>query len=377
MARGADRPTPIDLEALLSTLDGWTRESESPGLMSVWTRVIQQQRFQILVPHDPEYSDYEQRYEDAVRAVSRLEGLTAEDMKSRLALVISDVTSLHIGGDAADWAEGVQIDEGIRLVEAARAMHAAAAQSAHEPKAYFGAGRRPDAVKAYLDRLRLGHTRRGSFVITVVSPVSLPPAPAGDEIAGSTDSVTPFERIATSKLAQGMQSIVEAAEAGDPARFVQAIPKGVSADLCEAVGEVLSVSREADVHLGIRFSQRVTGDPRQEVDLTIHRSIVPILQDAVARLSRQEEYRQYRLVGRVVRLDRPDGSPAGQVIIEGSLGRSKKSVWMELRAGDYARAIKAHDEERDVVIVGNIKKVGRSWTMVDASGLEFLQHLRG
>ena len=65
----------------------------------------------------------------------------------------------------------ISLDQGEALVENAREMMLAGACAAVQPKPYY-LRRRPEEANRFLRGLRMGQTERGSYVLTVYSPVS-------------------------------------------------------------------------------------------------------------------------------------------------------------------------------------------------------------
>jgi hypothetical protein len=100
-------------------------------------------------------------------------------------------------------------------------------------------GRQPDRVRHYLDSLRVGPTRRGSYVVTIQSPVE----PQFDS-ADTSQVEEPFERRVLRRLFSSIQAVREAAvmaashNSSEP--FEREVANGVSANLCEAVADLVT-----------------------------------------------------------------------------------------------------------------------------------------
>src|SRR5262249_39106110 len=142
----------------------------------------------------------------------------------------------------------------------------------------------------FLDGLRLGHTERGSFVIPVISPLGTVRAPA-DEVVPRTDE--PFGRFATVGLSSALTAVEialrESRRTDDLRPFANAIADGVSADLCDAIGELTRAGRARDSIDGdsagavdIHFSWSPTRpvSPNLRSSFSIGESDVPLLLDA-------------------------------------------------------------------------------------------------
>src|SRR5205807_2402444 len=130
------------------------------------------------------------------------------------------------------------LDYGVHMVQGARELALAAACAAVRPRALY-TSRKPQEAVNYVAGLRMGQTEEGSFVLTIQSPVPPRsqsklfedlPEPFGEE---------PFERRAVLTLATALstvrRAVMTAAVSGDFQPFQDAIPAGVSANLCDAL----------------------------------------------------------------------------------------------------------------------------------------------
>src|SRR5262249_40239707 len=136
----------------------------------------------------------------------------------------------------------VPLDEGATFIQKAKDMMLAAACAAVNPRVYYPS-RKPAQAMDYIRRARLGQTEPGSFIVTILSPV--PPSladPSGHFIALEE----PYERQVTRVLAGALDSVRRAAEdaasTGQVNGFIQAVPSGVSANLCDALAGMGSFS---------------------------------------------------------------------------------------------------------------------------------------
>src|SRR5438445_10304022 len=119
-----------------------------------------------------------------------------------------------------------------------RDLMLAAACAAVAPKQVF-AKRKPDQAMKYLREARIGQTQRGSYVITVLSPV--PPVLLAGNQAVLLPEVEdePFSRKTVRTLADAWAATTEgvqsAASSGKLDLLTKGVARGVSANLCEAI----------------------------------------------------------------------------------------------------------------------------------------------
>lgn len=167
-----DQLQPPDIAAYLA-VSGWQLEQQRGPAAEVWRLQSSAVRpTRLLLPRDPEYADYGARLDDALKLLRALHEFTPEQLALRVAQTRADV--LYVRADQSMMDGTIPLKQAENLVVGARKMLAAAASSTVKPRAKI-AGRRSQAVIDFLnDDLRMGHTQRGSFVITVLTRLDEP-----------------------------------------------------------------------------------------------------------------------------------------------------------------------------------------------------------
>ncbi len=359
---------PEDVQTYL-TLKGWRKEDDEPGVRSVWQRRGRWgQVYRLLLPLDKAYGDYSQRFSEALQAITQADGITPQRLAASIALARSDVTRIVALQDT-DRDGSIPLAEGLALVEGARNLHIAGACAAIETKAYYGP-RKPKEAEAYTARLRLGQTERGSYVLTVISRLTI-----SDEDPGTTlvpDTVVPFERRVTNTLARALQSAEAAASIGEFREFVLAVPKGVSADLCDAIVRLGEPEAIGGLRFDFAWAPALPQTGFTPPSVKFPRDLLPPLREASERFRRRDTFARYHLVGNVTRLARQEGSADGIVTIEGRVGDQVRPVRIELSNDRYDVAIVAHREHRMISCFGDIAREGRDLWMRNVSDFHLL-----
>ncbi len=163
---------PRNLAVYLAS-SGWELDHTRGSAAEVWRLGTQQKpQTRLLLPRDRDYADFNARLLDALRLLASLHEYDLEQLATRVLATTSDV--FYIRADQATTEASIPLNEGFRLIDGARQMLLAAACSAIQPRASYQ-GRRPSAAKSFLDEdCRLGHTQRGSFIITVLARLGEP-----------------------------------------------------------------------------------------------------------------------------------------------------------------------------------------------------------
>jgi len=321
-------------------------------------------RPEIVIPRSSQVGDY-------ASVVSRLLSTFADVFATDelgvyrdLAIADHDVIRVRAVGGAEDGS--VPIEDGVVLVGQAREMLLAAACATRIPQPLYRAGANREAAE-YMRRVRLGQTEHGSFVVTLLSPVSPALQPPLDPAWVALED-EPIERQVTRRLVGALEASRAAAErvvSGDAVEaFEAAVAEGVSANLCEAMADM--IERAELIEVSVTWAKtRPTPEVRHRV--TFSRPDADVLRE-VGRVFRERQPRpDVTLFGSVVRLRREDAEVDGQVTFKALIDDREQSVVAILDQSNYGVAVRAHGERNPVVLRGDLARVGQRWRLENAS----------
>jgi hypothetical protein len=343
---------PEDLRQYLSS-HGWTTNAQQNGLAATYTRQIDGTDFELLVPLSRDLRDFAQRMSEVLSTLEIVEKRDQIQILSDLTSAQADVVRIRRPG-ADDGT--ILLEEGVSLINSASDMLLAAACTTVTPKLYFP-GKKPTSATDYLHRTRLGQSERGSYVLTIISPV--PPRTSNELFPGMHD---PFERQVTRMLSTALDATVQASESalrnGNPDPFRDSMAQGVSANLIDAVlGLMGPYHQPVDVNFTWSPEHPLAFEPKPA---KIEPDFAPILEEASRYLKRNAEQPPVELVGAVIGLRRAEGAETGRVTLVAFLDGKPKTVGIELTPGDYDVAIQAHQQQRMVVCEGVLVRMGRT-----------------
>lgn len=277
------------------------------------------------------------------------------------ALVTADRDVVRIRtGESEDGS--VALDEGVELVRGARDMLLAAACSLGEGKAVYRAGANRNATDLVAG-VRLGQTDQGSFVVTLLMPVV--PPPVGVLLPRVDERDAPIERRLTLRCMEALRAARLASErtaAGDEDAFGEAVERGVSANLCEALTRILKSFPTLDVSVSWARTRPVTQPQRA---IRFGRTDAPLLREAARSLRERAPRPDIRLIGYVRLLARGEGEEDGTIRLATSIGGSRHSVTALLERRDYERAVQAHKDRAPVVCSGDLERMGQRWRLLN------------
>jgi hypothetical protein len=358
-----------DLNAYLRA-SGWVEQSTPIPNATCWQRVDASED-EILLPKSDQVLDYAARVADAIAALEQVEQRPQHAIVRDLTFSSADIVRFRHPSGAGEE-ESIVIADGLALVRNAHDLMASAAATAVTPRKVLPPRRPPQAID-YMKSLRLGHTERGSFVITVVSRVA-PLLTRGEpgllEMMGE-----PFPRTVTRTLAKALRAAKEAAaDASSSGRFdafERAVDLGVSANLCDSlVGMARSDqgTQALAVHIAWAPSR-----PHQASDPIVFRpDAVEILQEA-ARVFREESALEEVVVtGVVTKLQRDLDSPFGNATVACIVEEKARNVVMQLSESDLHVATQAFDQKVGVTFTADIVREARALRAQSVRGLRLL-----
>jgi len=338
---------------------GWTLLDAYGEHADVYTA---EGRPEIILPRTDRLGDY-------ASLVSRLLGIFAEaraqdepDIYRDLIGADCDVIRVRSFTDLDGGS--IPLDAGVRLVTHARDMLLAAACSARVPQAVHRAGANKAAAE-YMEKVRLGQTENGSFVVTLLAPMPprLEASPEGQNHGGPHD---PRERMVSLHLLGALAAAREAAEKAlsmGMRAFENAVAAGVSANLCEAVSGLVEDAERIDISITWARTRPVAEGRRT---VSFSRSDAGILREAARTFRLQQPRPDISLYGTVQRLKREHEELDGHVTLKTVFDDHEQTVRAVLDRASYECALRAHQEKRQIVASGDLKRVGQRWWLENA-----------
>lgn len=177
----------------------------------------------------------------------------------------------------------------------------------------------------------------------------------------------------TRYLADGLQAAHKAAEqvvrGGGINAFTNAVHKGVSANLCEALSSLIDVGEGLDV--SVTWSRtRPTPEARRQV--VFQKSQGEVLREAARVLRLQEPRPDERLEGYIIGAGRRVEDDDGQVTLKTFVDGRTVSVKTKLPADLYTVALAAHDDKNSVALTGDLRRDGQRWRLENPRNLEVI-----
>ncbi|EKF58584.1 hypothetical protein QWE_18328 [Agrobacterium albertimagni AOL15] len=357
--------TPFALMSYATT-EGWARTDRYGEHSDIYVR---EGGPELIIPGTAQLGDYPRIVAEIIDELARFEGRT--EMQVFRDLIGSDRDVIRVRAPEADDDGSVQVDAGVNIFAQAREILLSAACSANDPRPAYRTGKNKEAT-AYMNRVRLGQTEHGSFVVTLFAPVPPSLEPKQPDF-WPVPTEEPFDRLVTRYLADGLQAAHKAAEQvvrGEGiSAFLKSVQRGVSANLCEALSSLIDVGQGLDV--SVTWSRtRPTPEARRRV--VFGKSESEVLREAARVLRLQEPRPDERLEGYVVGAGRRVEDDDGQVTVKTFVDGKPVSVKTKLPSDLYTVALAAHDDKNPVMITGDLRREGQRWRLDNPRNLEVL-----
>jgi len=343
--------TPLKIADIVSYLaeTGWERDPEDWHGASSWRYPGD---FEVLVPAQDGMGDGERRVREILRWLCAVEGRAVSEIAQEISRPYLDRLLFRTFPKNHD-AGYTSLVSGMQAVEGVRKLLATATRTVLQGPHFAFAGRPPAAVGNVLRAVELGSARAGSYVIEVRLPAEVPvQSRQGDPPAGRTVVAHMLEAVGAAR---------NAVLAGSPEAFDEAVTKGVSRDLCQALSSFSTHGRNEPFEITFRWARA------RPLDTPSHTLAFPptsesLLQAAAIRLRGLNASGAATVTGIVSGLQ--DDSASGdrwRIRIRGDLRTEhaeqsrQATVWVRLAdQATYDRAITAHRERRRITVSGEL-----------------------
>lgn len=354
-------------------IHGWMRTASLGDIAERW----QSNAVGVLVPMLPTSPDFTLRWDEM------LERLASNFDTDPAGILLAIAKS---GSDIAEFKAAGQIDDSIplgdasTLIESVRRAMQASANSALQPRSYYGHSL-PDAARDHARNVRLGQTRRGSYIVPVISrlPV-LQPEEAEDSVLFEEIAYQPFARTAMLTLASGLtalRDLTHGTTAPAGSRITEAVGVGVSSELCAAVASTLDTDSISELQVRFDWADRLPSSSTPE-PIRLERASVPLVRHVGNILRGESVVGRQTLVGYVKRLDRGEDDEVGRITLRILDNDKARNVLMELNDDDYQIAGQANAERRMVTATGILhREPGRALQFTSVQQFHLLEAIPG
>jgi hypothetical protein len=357
----------IEAVVLYLRANGWEVERQD-ARRSIW---IHATGARVFVPARPAV-DSPDLLRTAVQEIARAEGQGEDELM--IDLVWRQFDKLHVRRDAPQSA--LLLNDALDLHGALYDAVVAAARASSEPRASY-LGRWPHMVESYIDRVLLIPSVPGSFVVRALLPLDEPPDQERLPLVGP--AAPKVRAIATTLLraaAGTVETAREVAQGAPVSRWNEAVPLGVSSNLCDALSRLTGLAEDrtgGDVELRITWTWSAPNESTPAV--IIPRGLAPVIAAGGDFLHGEPEEHTIRIVGLVTKLHREEASGPGEVTVRGHIENweaGSRAIRFELDEPTYRVAISGHEAGQSVRTRAVVRQSDRGLTVVRVDDFQVL-----
>ena len=370
-----EKLNPVDVAAYLRA-EGWQEVENQPDRLSVWTTDLGGERLEVLLPLNRRLRDFASRLAELVGTLATKEDRSRLEVLSDLQIAGSDVIRVRYRHASAGDGS-IPLDRGEALVENAREMMLAGACATVQTKPYYSR-RRPDEAVQFVRNLRMGQTERGSYVLTIFSPVSPHLNSTMAQLFGKPED--PFERRAVETLATALGALRSATDraltSSDGNPFESLIAKGVNANLCSAIVGMngKDTQQQDDLRISFTFARSRPAErdiPREIVFPSHHMGVI---EEAARLYKAAAPPEEVEIRGIVVQLktEDPNAPVSGPATVSATVDGKVRRIQIPLENEGHRLAVQAYEKRLVVVCTGELMKQGNALVLRNPRGFNIV-----
>lgn len=347
----------VNLSAYLNATDWSNQGAWGSRPAVIYAKEHGGREWEILVPTRDTVADYAEGMAEAVAVLAAVESRSQLDVYYDLLGAGADVIRVRSMNGIAGKPLSLRRSAG--LLNDAYTMVASAARAAENPQAVYRGSMSSD-VAEYLDNVRPLPGYHEGYAITLHSPV---PAGFGTQQDFGDDYTLPFPRRATVKLAAALEhsgSAISKAVVEDTLQpFREAVPNGVSANLCSSIAEL--AKKGGGVEIGLTWAQvRPSNAPAATFQFS--EESVDVLKEAVM-LLRHEPSIGERIIARVAGLEQGQDAFGARAQLSSVLDDLPAGIDVLLDQSSYGAVIRAFEQREIISVVGDIHWAGNAYEL--------------
>lgn len=318
--------------------------------------------FEILIPSERDLIDYISVVINALKGISVYEKRPIDEIIPQV-LVFGDLLKFRIATRSTKDGN-IPIKDGLPLYEDIRDLLIFSACAELSPgKRFFP--KRLKAATDFAESSLIAPSNYGSYVANILCPLSRREY-HGIDIKG----YPPLGRRSVIRIFRGLKDVADAVEKESPNLIVDDYERGLNANMCEALIDILEVAKGSDLSVmtSLAPSWPIPEDVVTQISLTS--ASKDYLEAASEVFDEQVAKGKQTLVGVAINLTRKEENVIRLVTtIE---GRGDASVAIPLDEASYRSVCDAHKDLKFIRVSGNLEKIKNRWYLTNPEDLEII-----
>ncbi|CAM5560894.1 hypothetical protein SRIMM317S_05183 [Streptomyces rimosus subsp. rimosus] len=255
----------------------------------------------------PEHPDFAKRTNISANDLCRIESRDAITVHDAIATVYHDVTDLRASHPSLSDGS-IPLEAGYELFISAKRLRVASAAASIRRQGHFR--NFPARARDQAREVRLGQTRRGSYIVPIISQARSPEdvyAPQQEHIDIEVEE-TLFDRRVTATMSRALGVLEEMASARRQptlSEIADSVGEGVSYELCQALTKVVNTESVGALDITFNWSRVAAPPPGSSAQVEFNRDAIDIV-DRISRHLRTQLYtREHVIYGVITDLKPP------------------------------------------------------------------------
>ena len=334
----------------------WVNDGKYNEVFTVWHRKeVEYIDYEIVIPETKEIRCLEKTLQDALSVLSSFYNKSVNSIIDDYYSISNDLIKFQIKSE--NTKNGlIPLNEGVRLIENTKEMLTSSFLATKKYKKNY-IGPRPQTVNELLDKVELGQTEEGSFVLNIFLPNNF--------YEDETPQLIPeesFSRKALKIFAEASKELVNKTntfnQTGDISVFDESFKLGVSSNLCNSIIEI-SANGTNDVNIDIIFNNGLEVDEVVE-SVSFSKEVIPTIQRVADYYKKDLSEEDFEIIGYVTKLHQEIEEEDGEISLSCLLDGKLKKVKMVLNEEQYLIAQEAHKNKKLLVCKGTLNMFDRS-----------------
>ncbi|MCX4646997.1 MULTISPECIES: hypothetical protein [unclassified Streptomyces] len=333
---------------------GWSTVSGS-DVAELWRLPGPTERV-VLVPMKPGAPDFTKRARILVEDLAQIGTADARTVQDAIASVFHDVTDLRATHPTLRDGS-IPLDAGFELFQSAKRLRVASAAATVRRQGHFR--NFPVRAREQARDVRLGQTRKGSYIVPIISQARSPMdvyERGQDQIDVEVEE-TLFDRRVTATMSRALGVLEEMAGTDrepTPSEITDSIGEGVSYELCQALSKVVNSEGVDSLDVTFNWSRVAAAPPGTPHEVQFNRDAIAIVERVSDQLKTSVYSRENVIYGLVTDLSRHPEDETGRVGVHALIKRRSRTVWMDLPDASYHEAVHCHDAGIPVRVRGTL-----------------------
>lgn len=297
---------------------GYVYREDWGKFLSRYSKKRSGNEYEVLVPKTSDISDYERRVYAFVVDISEYENKSFPEVIREISNTNYQI--VRIVANEGSHENTLSFDSAIDLLTNGMVLiDASATVAVNGPMVGRIRGRRPDAVRKYLNQVRMGQTEVGSFVVNLLMPTMI----SADELGLPESEAAGMGASVAERFRNALEVASKIGTSGNRVSEEHAMDMGLTANFSDGLVNIIKAAESVSVGVG----PHTTSSGRRKAYVRhFERDNLEGLEDFSERLSPIERFSGIDVIGTVTNITEDAKKSSGHFVIEAKTAFEGRSI---------------------------------------------------